>query len=213
VARGNAPGRLSVTGLPPDATVFVDDRPVDMAAAPRWTLAKGEHAVRIERPGFEPLRVTVDVRPDGDAAVVWVGTAPLAKSTPTTPPPPEKPFPLQSVLGWSLMGLGLAAAGVGVYAANEAGDTLDRFDALSDELQGQRNSPDVQAKRDERETLRGRHEDQRTLTYAMWGLGGALVAGGLTLVLLDAFDDDAPETEGRISVGVAPGWLGLSGSF
>lgn len=211
VARGNAPGRVTVEGLPPDAVVFVDDRAVDMAEAPRWTLSKGEHAVRVERPGYAPLRVTVQVRPDGDATVAWVATAPVVANAP--PPAPEKPFPFKPVIGWGLVGLGAVAVGFGFYAAGEAADTLDQFNALTGQVQGQQNGPEVQAKLNERETLRGRQSDQTTLAYGLWGAGAALVAGGVTLVLIDALSDDEPETEGRVSVGVAPGWLGLSGTF
>jgi hypothetical protein len=59
-------GDLVLNLQPADARVFVDDRAVTVSPETRIPLLVGEHVVRAEREGFDPLRQTVQIEANHD---------------------------------------------------------------------------------------------------------------------------------------------------
>jgi hypothetical protein len=63
------PGRLLVTALRPDATVFLDGRRLGAAPQHADGLSPGAHEVRVEKQGLRPFRMQVQILPGREARV------------------------------------------------------------------------------------------------------------------------------------------------
>jgi PEGA domain len=63
------PGQLLVTALRPDATVFLDGRRLGAAPQHADGLSPGSHEVRVEKQGFRPFRMQVQILPGREARV------------------------------------------------------------------------------------------------------------------------------------------------
>lgn len=114
---------------------------------------------------------------------------------------PEPDSVLMPALGWTAVGLGVVALGVGGVSRSQASDTADEAGALE---------------AGERATwarLKDDFDQQNTLAWVGLGAGTLLVAGGITLLL---WPEEGPRAEGRAApVTLRPGFGGfsLSGRF
>lgn len=86
VIRVGAPGRVSVTGVPPGAEVFIDGRSVGRVPIAAADLPAGTYALRISHPGYVALESTVTVTA-GSRKTVEAALAPVQTimSPPTVP--------------------------------------------------------------------------------------------------------------------------------
>jgi len=110
-------------------------------------------------------------------------------------PPPEGP-PWR-IIGYSTVGVGALLLAGGVYFALDAQSADDDLGSASE---GQ--------DRDRYDELVDQRDSSGTLAWVMYGAGGALLAGGLVMAFLLP-----PDEGGTAQLRVAPGALGLSGSF
>jgi hypothetical protein len=88
---------------------------------------------------------------------------------PVAPSPPPRvergavgPSP---VLGWVALGAGVVAAGGAFYVRTRAVDSVEEYDTTGDE------------------DAKDRAKTERTVSYALWGVAGALGATGITILL------------------------------
>lgn len=188
-------------------------------------LAPGQHEVTVERAGFFPSTLSVHIARGGrlEREVVM-------DPTPETIADHNADVTLFTALGWTFTATAVLAIGGGigftVYNENSAEDEEDAFFPLLEP--GQICDPattpdpsctDIGTRVDvARENLRSR----RPVSYAMFIGGGALLATGITLLVL-APDRDAyaPKTEGLDELALRPivvptpegGFVGLSGRF
>jgi hypothetical protein len=119
---------------------------------------------------------------------------------PTTPTPPPASRARQQVAGIVVGSLGVVLVGVGTGFGVDAASKLSRSNAAG--------HCDAQSFCDDA-GLALRHDAIGSATISSVGFiaGGALLAGGVILVLT------APAAAGKIDVALAPGSLGISGSF
>ena len=138
----------------------------------------GAYAVKISHPGYESQIQTVDVSSVGkgfNVEVTLKSLLPPPSVAGMAPSKPVNPWP------WMTMGAGLVVAATGGFFTSSA---VDNRSEVQDLPPGS-----------ERTSLQDDFEFNRTLSYAMYGTGGALVAGGLLWWILDEFggDDDAAD--------------------
>ena len=114
-------------------------------------------------------------------APALVSPAPPPSTLASQPSPPPTPIPVhepintgsgQRIAGWVLGGVGLAAAGVGVVMAMEG--QSQHNDAVSTQLAG--NTALAQSEESSANTT-------KTIGYATLGAGGALLVGGIVLLI------------------------------
>lgn len=191
-------------------------------------LAPGAHDVTVERAGFFPTTLRVHIGKGGrlERRVVM-------DPTPETIADHNANATLFTALGWTFTVAGVLAAGGGVgftlWNENSAKDAEDNF--LPFLAPGQLCDADSPAIYDEREcTTRGERvdaarasrNDRRVGTYVLFIGAGALLATGITLLVL-APDSDKykPESDGLDELGLMPivapgpdgGFVGISGRF
>jgi tetratricopeptide (TPR) repeat protein len=151
----------------------------------RKRVPMGAYTAQVRRPGSEPVDREFTVEAGGGAVLqvqlVDVPSATPALIVPEMPPPeaPINPWP------WATLGVGAALIGGGVGLGQWAVGARDDAETL----------PPGKT----RDTAVEDFESRRTLSYAAYGLGGAVMAAGVALFFVDFGDD--PETA----------WLRVSG--
>lgn len=193
--------RVRIVGLPPQAKILVDGQPAELE----------DGLVRAE-PGRRELRVVPEAGPPwvkqlgldtGEYVEVVYGEVEA--------PPPEPGMSATAIAGWSAAGGGLVLAALGgvFYAeASAASDEWqDAVDALRETSDEQAQAPLVVAKADAAD----RAESNEVAAYVLWGLGGAALAAGATLLALEYGAGDGPTTEAAVVP--LPGGVGLIGRF
>jgi tetratricopeptide (TPR) repeat protein len=171
-------------------------------------LVPGTYVLFVSRPGYEPLSKKINVmageelkldlalEPNPtDATPAQVPPAPAPAQTaapvaqplaPSPAPPaaawaataPERPGTLRRTLGWTALGVGLAAAGTGVGLRLLAGARISSLQSDLDSGQPM-----------EYGDYLSRRDSARALETGGWvavGAGGALLTAGAILLLLDA---------------------------
>jgi hypothetical protein len=187
--------RLTIS-VPPSADVpglaIVRDGEVVPRAA--WGTAvavdPGTHAIEARAPGRRPEKVDVLVHQQGDRATVTIAaldpeTAPPAAPAPITAPPHAMSATNESaaqpgadtgsgrrIAGWTLGAVGLAAAGAGVVVALVGQGKHN--DAVATDLAGNRPLA---------EDMESSANTTKTAGYVTLGVGGALFATGVILLL------------------------------
>ena len=151
----------------------------------RKRVPMGNYTVQVRRPGSEPVDRDITVEPGG-GAVLQVQLVDLPSEGPglVVPemPPPEAPI---DPWPWATLGVGAALVGGGVGLGQWALGARDDAESLPP---GKTRDAAVQD-----------FESRRALSYAAYGLGGAVMAAGVALFFVD-FDED-PQTA----------WLRVSG--
>jgi tetratricopeptide (TPR) repeat protein len=137
----SARSALRIYSEPAGAEILVDGAVVGPAPVTH-TLPPGPHGIIARLPGYSDAAQSVDL-PSGEEATLTLTLARIA----APPPAPSERTP--RVLGWTLLGLGAAALGVGVWQAAEAAGARsdveglpagarDRYAALSDDYESSR---------------------------------------------------------------------------
>lgn len=125
--------------------------------------------------------------------------APLA-----TAPTPVEPAPRLAPYGWAAVGLAAVGAGVATYAWFEGDALVDEQAGLDRASDGQPLSDEaLRSYEAESARIEGDHGTMKTLHLVSVIASGALLAGGITLLVLD---DPSPAVEGE--VGAAQVFLG-----
>jgi tetratricopeptide (TPR) repeat protein len=209
--------QLTVTSVPPGATVAVDEKPVGVTP---WTgdLTPGLHRVTLTLRGYQDSTREVELARDrAQDAAFALELLPEPEAPPAPPPAPAAhaaspaPQPLQpaplaqkssgfGVWPWVTLGAGGAALGAGLV-----------FELL-------RRSSEEQA---EGETTQigykeafDQMESRRTTARVLVGVGGALVAAGGTLLLIDLNRDQSKPASALVwSATPERVTAGLTGSF
>lgn len=170
---------LSVSCAPAGAVVEIPGLTSGARPCP-WQSAKvrpGAYAISVEAPGHAPQVRSVTVKA-GTAENVQFALSPNVSSAPpsvvgTAPPPPGRgldPLPLL------VLGGGVLVAGVGGVFTGLA---LNERDAAEEALPGPAQDGAV-----------SNFETYRTLSYVLYGVGGAAAATGVVLFFLPGSEDD-----------------------
>ncbi len=178
--------RLAVTA-PRPAAVTVDGVAV---AVPRTLgLTAGGHRLRASAPGALALDTVLDPTTLGESHRAAFELRAVPASSDAPPPSaavdaaaPPQPNRLPGILGWSLVGGGVAllAVGGGMHAwAAAAADDTERYAAPIPNLPEDTRRQRFEQANDDMK-LRG------TVAYVCYGLGGAAAVAGATLLVLDA---------------------------
>ncbi len=173
LTRADAPGRLTITGVPDDAELALDGRLIAIRPIPKeLEVAPGSHVVKVTSADHEPFEHTVKVAPAGRAAVVVrLGRreAPAVAAAKVAPPP-EEGF-VVSGLAWGLIGV----TAVGVVAGGVAA-------ALAlDEAAGARSAETT----DDWIAHKEAAERNLMIGYIGWGVAAAGAIGATVVMVLD----------------------------
>ena len=191
-------GTLTLTTTPPGAAVMVDDAPWGLTPATR-PITPGRHRLVITLAGHAPLQRDIDVAPRASEKVSLALVANGAgEPAPGPPGVLGRAAPAwRTVTGWSTVGAGVAMIGVGAWFNAAAADTVTEAESLH------------LGQEEEHAALGDDLDHQKTLTAVGYGVGGALVAGGVVLLLWP--EGDADEAATRLHV--APNGLVVRGGF
>ncbi|MCC6336164.1 MAG: hypothetical protein IT380_19530 [Myxococcales bacterium] len=152
-----------------------------------------------------------------DVAVAAVVPPPEPKPEPVEPlpePPPEKPAPgvetsakpggWMKPVGWSLVGAGAVAAGVGVLFGVQANASRSAV------ANAETNSEGVITGLTQKEAaaLEARAQSQATVANILFVAGGVLAAAGVVIVVVDGLGGGA-----KVTLAPAPGGLVAQGTF
>jgi hypothetical protein len=175
-------------------------------------LANPTDFVALREPCFQALRGERIAPPPAGMPVAPVQPYPVATPGPTPGPTPtpeptpgrgpwiEEPPRRVSAMGlagrWTTAG-GAAILATGVLIGFAADDTLQTIQS-------------VPHPRGELESLQAQGRSQQLIANVMMGLGGAAMATGITLIILDRPDDGAQVS---IRTNPAAGWVGVGGRF
>lgn len=189
---------LALDGLPREAKIEAIKRLDDIQQALEARRAKDAAAERIGR-------ALADARQALGDRAAELAPAAGAPGEPLGTVPPDDPQPApggRGALTWVGAGIGvvgLAAVGGGTWFALGVGDDLDRHSGLVDEyrtLQSQAlESGDSElagralTMADEANTLATSIEQDQRFSVALFAAGGAMIIGGVVMILADSPDD------------------------
>jgi hypothetical protein len=158
----------------------------------------GTHTITVSAPGRHPWTGTAIVRSDGTTAAVnvpeleaEVPSSPEASATPKgslsgagAPPGTDtgatSKVPMQSVLGWSAVGVGVVGLGVGVIFELQRSSKLSSRDKICASGDPAQCPPGSQARVDD---LTSQARSASTIGTVGLVAGGLLAAGGVALIL------------------------------
>jgi len=207
----NLAGSLDVQVDPPDAEIWLDGRQLGRAPLPRPVfVSPGEHDLQLRREGYEPASVRVEVQSRAqvsrqihlERSKTSPPPAPPAPVSATAPSPPQPPAPtlsapssMHTTTGWITAATGAAC----LAGATVTGIWALRLDAdLNDACEGGHcpvaRSRDV----DRLDTL-------TTTTNVLTGVGVALTAAGVTMVLVDRGRAQERPAHAPLSLSLGPG--------
>ncbi len=176
------------------------------------------------------MRMAVS-RASSDAADAAKAKAEADKGDKATDLPPPPPPPAQrgalTWIGIGAAGLGALAVGAGTVFYLSATDGLDQQDTLRSDYNTLRTqaleegdsaaAASALEKAQELNTLADDIEGDQVASTVMFSAGGALLLGGLIMILVDGSDEGAQQAEGDDATGasiiVVPGGIGVSGTW
>jgi hypothetical protein len=176
--------RLEIVVTPPDATLTIDDRPVELRGGSGVPVPVGERTLRVQKAAYAPAtervvvaagehrRVEINLKP---IASVSAAVAPAVRvvAAPVAQAPPAHRSRGKRLAALLLGGVGLAAVGGGISAgvvAQRASDQLTENDGKGLPF-------------DESQQRRGKAA--ATAEGALFAVGAAALATGLVLYLVD----------------------------
>ncbi len=182
-------GTLALTTSPAGAVVTLDGKSLGLTPLSK-AVRPGKHTLAVTLAAHGPVEQSVEVKAGETTQLALV----LTPDPVTAPPPtvaaeaPADDASWRPIAGWSAVGVGVALVGLGVAFNVAANGTVDDAGALrlGDEAEHGALSDDL--------------DQQRALMYVGYGLGAALVAGGMA-VLLWPEDDAGAAPAASLSVG------------
>lgn len=193
-------GTLALTTSPAGAVVTLDGKSLGLTPLSK-AVRPGRHTLAVTLAAHAPVEQAVEVKAGETTQLALVLTPDPASAPPpaamdTTAPDPAPGW--RPIAGWSAVGVGVALVGMGVAFNVAANDTVDEAATLrrGDEA--------------EHATLGDDLDQQKALMYVGYGLGAALVAGGVAVLLWP--EGDAGEAPAA-SLSVGPGAVFVGGVF
>lgn len=187
--RDGASGRLVIESEPMLAQIFVDEEPLATTPFEVAGLDTGSYEVRIERAGYEPYTETIVLEADQDFRVFALlqESEPERVDEPMTPPAVTPSTSSPNYVAYTLLGLGIIAAGTGAY-----------FDLVTipriDEERKEANLAGDQRRVDE---LTARRQSTANLAIGGYVVGGLLAVGGASWLVYDHIsagsEEEAPQ--------------------
>jgi hypothetical protein len=155
--------------------------------ATKLDVAVGSHALEVRADGSQPWTQQITVVAGGDQDITAT-LVPLGSGALPPPEAPSKPLPVRKIIGYSLLGLGAVAVGIGIYGGvaflgDKSDLNNDRANIptnVSDACAAKENLVEINACK----SYNSAHDD-RTVELVGLGVGAALVAGGLVVLLTD----------------------------
>lgn len=203
VLRNARMGTLRIAGLPPGAGVTLNDQPAPEAQeGGGWRLDPQTYTVRVQAADGSVWAREVDVVTGETATLTY-------QATPVAPPDDEQGgVSGTAIAGWSAVGAGAVALGLGGFFYSRTFAARDDFESFTRSLPADVTAQDII---DERDAADDKISSNGTLAYVMWGVGAAAVATGVVLLVLDR--DNGSQATGSAALVPLPGGLGLTGTF
>lgn len=154
---------LTLTTVPPGAAVTLDGQPIGETPIESYPLDVETYRLELQKPGFVPQVLNIDLS-DGEHLTRAFSLVPF--DDPRTAIRPSWP-------GWTSIGLGIATAGAAGLFGYWALDARSRADTLAKTSSNPLDRPAYESYLNDME----RHRFSSDL---LWGISGALVAGGIT---------------------------------
>ncbi len=128
--------------------------------------------------------------------------------------PADEPWSTQEIVGWSMIGAGaLGLGGFGLYFNGKQASFNEEREGLVINGRGAAADRCVSFERQgECDELIKRWKRTRNASYVAYGISGALIVGGITLVILDLMDDSAGQGDASgpvIAPSVGPDGAGV----
>lgn len=201
---------VTVSCTEPDAQVYIDGKEAFRCPAEETRLVRaGEHTFTANKPQFETTALT-RVYPGGTKERVE-----LRLYRPEDLTGYQRKF--DAWIPYAVLGAGVAVAGLGGLLHASAAGSYDDYDAqvraceretqmactIDDDLQGLRDSGDT----------------KQTLAFASYAIGGAAIAGGVALLVINRAKPYRKDIEGleagevAVTPVIAPGGVGVSASL
>lgn len=190
---GGEDGTLNLTCDQDDATVSIDGAVMGRTPIQPLNLKAGSYNITIGKPGFEPFQRRIAIA-GGRDIVLNVTLEKERQRGPKKVKDPNLPWK------WTTIGAGSALVVTGVVFTVLA--ELDRAE-YEDAGRTPEGWLDISMKR--AQSLEDSVNTYRTVSYVMYGLGGAAVIGGVTWLLLDRPKAETKETVTPLSAAPVPG--------
>lgn len=209
VAGPPEPAKVRLKAGSVDGTLFIDGKESGkvVAGAATVELPPGSHRLRVVADGYEDMETTFELKAREDRALSLL---PVKKS-----PGPD----VQKIMGFTTIGLGLAAAGVATYAGVRVLQINDELQPFREDTNGEYrflpssaeqevdgcdatgdygNIEPVVSGADSTERSRAidlckEGETMQTMTLAMWPVAGALAGTGIILLATANWSGDKQE--------------------
>lgn len=201
--------RVRLVVSPGGAEVRVDGHPRGTSPlAEPLVLGAGHHAIDVTAPGYRDVHYEFDLGGNEDRDVVLslerVAGAAADPDRPEVPSVQQESVWYDDYLGWTLAGVGVAAAGVGGYFLWSASDKDSQADSTLD----------VSAEH----ALRDDAGTAWIIGGIVGGVGGAALITGIILLAVHGDAESPPPAEGggaeaALFPVVGPWGLGLAGTF
>ena len=193
-------GRLRIKGHPQGGShVLIDGTLLHPSSDGTFKVKAGQRTVAVVTKE-STLTQDVVVTGSGTTVIDWPppsvkksGKVSIPKTPPTTQADAEPRAPTQEgasglkIGGWSLIGGGAVVAGLGGYFFSQAYSATETYNNLQADLRDPNLRP-LQRKKllDERSAAVDDRDRNATLSYITWGVSGAAIATGITLLILDS---------------------------
>lgn len=214
-------GKLSVTTKPEKAKVLLDGKEIGVTPIKDARVAAGDHELRLELAGHEPLTRKLELAEGGSVALELTLKVPPPVE-PVKPPPVEpasQPKPLdmpkpeegkttggRSVPIWTIIagGAALAAAGAGIGLYMHSGSVADDYKEKLGAEKDNKKWEELEAEGSDKV------KELDTGAFISFGVAGALAA---TAVVLFFLVDRPAMQESKAAVRVGPGGFAISFDF
>jgi hypothetical protein len=162
---------LVLSTTPPGASVFLDEgkTPLPEKTPTRLKVTPGGHVLRFHLEGYREGTLAVDVPERGSQAHHLTLQSHQAPGLTDAPPPRD----MRPIAGWTMVGVGAVAIGVGAYFLVDAA-------SLTDEAGNLRATPEDLSRYDDLQT---EHDRARLTGLGATSMGVGLAAAGAGLVV------------------------------
>lgn len=196
---------VEITTTPDGADIALDGEPMGQAPIV-LKVAPGTHTVRISKDGMQPVERTVSALDRTIKLAVRLNPAPTPPPV-ATPPPTPPPIVVPPVAaptaddedgGYLYTGAGMLVGGALLTAGGIWATLIDGDITCTDGL-GVRECPTVY--------------NTKGVGMTALGLGAGLIGAGVTLIIVDVLDDDAPAVTPTAAPAPGGAVMGLGGRF